>query len=117
MAIIYASRRALRALLSMRQSEASRWRGTLREQDGREPFAAIDCRFIGRAPGLEELNELLAPAVVVPFTVALDDLDEVIDRLLAAAMTGEREREIEPCLVIERIGGDFLLQIGNRADG
>ena len=45
--------------------------------------------------------------VVVPFAVALDDLDQVIDRLLAAALAGERDREIEPGLMIERIGRDL----------
>src|ERR1700716_2150908 len=88
-----------------------------RKQDRRQPLAPRDRRFVGRTPGLEQLHELLAGAIVVPLAVAADDLDQVVERLGALAFGIEREREVEPRLVIERIGGNLLLQLGDRAEG
>src|SRR5271165_4199452 len=76
-----------------------------REQDRGQPLAAADGRLVGRTPSLEKLHELLARAVVVPFAVALDDLDEIVDRLCAASLAVQGDREIEARLMIERIGG------------
>src|SRR5215510_1032925 len=78
----------------------------LREQHRRQPFAPVDGCLVGRTPGLEELDQLLARAVVVPLAVALDDLDEVVDRLLAAALAVQRDGEVEPGLMVARIGRD-----------
>src|SRR4029079_5603951 len=46
----------------------------------------------------------------------LDNGDEMIERIAAPSLGVERDREIEARLVVERIGGDFLLQVGERAD-
>src|SRR5713226_9289318 len=89
---------------------------TSREQNRRQPLAPRDRRLVGRTPGLEELDRLLARAVVVPFAVALDDLEEVVDRRLALSLAVQRHREVEARLVIERVGGDLLLELGDRPD-
>src|SRR5271170_5910328 len=88
----------------------------LREQDRRQPPAALDRGLVGRTPGLEKLHELLSRAVVVPFTVALDDADQLLQRVEPLALAVERQRKIEPRLMVERIGGDFLLQLGYRPE-
>src|ERR1019366_9931047 len=64
---------------------------------------------------IEELNELLAGAVIVPFAVAPDDADQLFERIEPLALAVEREREIEPRLMVERIGGYLLFQFGDRA--
>src|SRR5262249_12859546 len=91
-------------------------RALLRGHDRRQPLPAVHGGLVGRAPGLEELSELLAGAVVVPFAVALDDFDEVVDRLLAAALAVQGDREIEACLMVEQVGCDLFFQVGDRAD-
>src|SRR5580704_18398714 len=53
----------------------------LRKQDRGQPLAPVDGGFVGRTPCIEELNELLAGAVVVPFAIALDDGDQVLERV------------------------------------
>src|SRR5215475_4776571 len=70
------SRRGRKPAVSKMQPRKRR----LREQHRRQPFAPVDGCLVGRTPGLEELDQLLARAVVVPLAVALDDLDEVVDR-------------------------------------
>jgi len=60
-------------------------RNALREQDRRQPLAPVNGGLIGRAPRLEELHQLLARAVVVPFAIAFDDGDQMIQRLFALA--------------------------------
>src|SRR5882762_9635539 len=89
----------------------------LREQNRRQPLSSLDGRLIGAAPSLEELQQLLARAIVVPFAVALDDLEQLLGRLAALALRVERGRQIESRLMIERVCGDFLFQFGDRADG
>src|SRR5262249_23665395 len=89
---------AARLILALRRPprhEAAE--ATSRKQDRRQPLAAVDGRLVGGAPGLEELHQLLARAVVVPFAIALDDLEQIVDRLLAPSLTVQAEREIEPC--------------------
>src|SRR5215470_1851381 len=88
----------------------------LRKQNRRQLAAALDGRLVGRPPRLEELHELLARAVVVPFAVAPHDLDEMVDRLLAAVLAVERHRKVEPRLVVERIGRDLGLELADRTD-
>src|SRR5512133_2050758 len=88
----------------------------LRKQKRRQLLAAFDRRGIGEAPGLEELDELLARAVIVPFTVALDDLEELLRRLLALALGVERDGKIEARLMIERIGEHLLFQLRERPE-
>src|SRR5262249_56110636 len=89
---------ALRRAPRMRRSSL-----TSGEQDRRQPLAPVDGGLVGGAPGLEELNQLLARAVVVPFAIALDDLEQIIDRLLAPPLAVQAEREIEPRLMVDRI--------------
>src|SRR5258706_450169 len=57
----------------------------LREQDRRQPLASIHGGLIGRPPGVEELHELLSRGIVVPFAVALDDLEQLIGGFSALA--------------------------------
>src|SRR4051812_64321 len=66
-----------------------------RKQNRRQFLAALDRRRIGKAPGFEELDELLARAVVVPFAVAPDDLEQMLRGVLALAFGIQRDREIE----------------------
>ena len=42
--------------------------------------------------------------------------DQVVDRFLPASLAVEGDREIEAGLMIERIGGHVLFQLGDRAD-
>src|SRR6185437_11418216 len=86
----------------------------LGEQDRRQPLAPLDGGFIGRAPGLEQLHQLLARAVLVPFAVAFDDFEQLLRRLAALAAGVERRRQIESRLMIERVCGDFLFQLRHR---
>src|SRR5262245_3047874 len=87
-----------------------------REQDRRQPLAAFDGGLIGSAPGFEQLYELLARAVVVPFAVALDDLEQLRRRLAALAHRVQRGRKVEAGLMIERVCGDFLFELADRTD-
>src|SRR6266852_5118337 len=104
------------AAYSLHKVGAHLSRNALREQDRRQPLARLDGGLIGRAPRLEELHQLLARAVVVPFAVALDDFEQLAGGLAALAAGIERGRQIESGLMIERVCGDFLFQLGHRAD-
>src|ERR1700730_13742132 len=101
---------------SLHKAGADLSRNALREQDRRQPFAPLNGGLIGRAPRLEELHQLLARAVVVPFAVALDDFEQLTSGLAALAAGVERGCKIESGLMIERVCGDFLFQLGHRAD-
>mgnify|MGYP003338238324 CR=1 FL=1 len=65
------------------------------EHQRRQLAPAADGHRVHRAPGLEQLQQLLAGAVVVPGPVAADDLDQLIDRLLLLALGVEAQREVE----------------------
>src|SRR5262245_28824877 len=69
------------------------------EQRGEAP-PRRDGQRIGRTHGLEELDELLAPGLLVPLAVEPHQLEQLVDRLLAAAAGEERAGELEPRLVI-----------------
>src|SRR5450830_1483724 len=88
----------------------------LRKQNRRQPLAAIQGGLVGRTPGLEELHQLLARAVLVPFAVALDDLDQVIDRLGALALGVEGYGKVEFRLMIEWIGENLFFQLRIRPE-
>src|SRR3954468_456117 len=90
------------------------WR--LRKQNRRQPLAAVDSGLIVRAPRFEELHQLLARAIIVPFAIALDNFEQLLGRLAAAAVGVERGCKVGTRLVIEWVGGDFLFQLGERAD-
>src|SRR5579883_2152348 len=70
--------------------------------------------LVGRTPGLEELNQLLAGSVVIPFTVAAHDLDQLVERLLPAVISVQSNGEVESRLMIERVGGNLLFQFRDR---
>src|ERR1043166_4884498 len=86
------------------------------EQDRRQPPAALDGGLVGRPPGVEQLDQLLARAVVVPFAVAAHDFQQLVERFLALSFAVERQRQIEACLMIERIARDFVLERADWAD-
>src|SRR5215208_8091840 len=54
-----------------------------REENRRQPLASLDGRLVGAAPRLEELQQLLARAVIVPLAIALDDFEQLVGRLSA----------------------------------
>src|ERR1700735_240994 len=85
-------------------------RARSREQDRRQPAAARYGVFVGGAPGLEKLQQLLAGAVIGPATGAAPDFHQMVDRLLPALIGIQRARKIEPGLMIQRIRSDLLLQ-------
>src|SRR5262245_44913849 len=66
-----------------------------REQNRRQSLASLDGGLIRPAPRLEQLHQLLARAVVVPFAVALDDLEQLRGRLATLARRVQRGREIK----------------------
>src|ERR1700759_3705957 len=86
------------------------------EQDRRQPLAPLDGGLIRPAPRLEKLHQLLARTVVVPLAIALDDSEQLLGRFAPIARRVQRRRKIEARLVIERVRGDFLLQLADRAD-
>src|ERR1700704_1090063 len=53
----------------------------LRKKDRRQPLSPLNGGLIGRAPGLEELHQLLSRAVLIPFAVAFDDFEQLLGRL------------------------------------
>src|SRR5882724_1007300 len=75
----------------------------LRKQNDRQPLSSIHGRFIGAAPRLEELHQLLARGILVPFAVALDDFEQMVGRLGTIALRVQRGRQIESRLMIERV--------------
>src|SRR5262249_57458732 len=84
------------------------------KQDRRQPLAPVDGGLVGGAPGLEQLKELLTRAVVVPFAITLDDIEQIVDRLLAPTLGVQAKREIEPRLMVEGIGRDLLFEVADR---
>src|SRR3954453_16225644 len=83
----------------------------LGKQDRRQFAPSGDGRLVGRPPRLEELYKLLARAVLVPFAITLDDVEEMIRGFLALAVRVQRDGKIEARLMIERIGGNFLFKL------
>ena len=79
------------------------------EPDRRQLAAGGDGGLVHQAPGLEKLQQLLARRGVVPGAVAPDDREQFVGRLVALAFGVERDRQIEACLMIVRIGGEFAL--------
>src|SRR5579883_2689442 len=85
------------------------------EENRGEAPARRDGQRIGRSHRLEELDELLAPGLLVPLAVALHQLEQLVHRLLALARGEERRGEIEPRLMIPGIALQALAQLGERA--
>src|SRR5438270_610878 len=73
-----------------RHEQSRRFALSSGEQDRRQSLSSLDGRFISAAPRLEELHQLLARAVVVPFAVAPDDLEQPRGRLGALACRVQR---------------------------
>src|SRR4051794_18903786 len=57
-----------------------------------------------KAPGLEELQQLLARRLVVPGAVAPDRLQQRVHRLVALAGRVERDGEVDPCRMVVWVG-------------
>src|SRR4029077_11039659 len=85
----------------------------LGEKYRRQPLASIDGGLVGTAPRFEELHQLLARAVIVPFAIALDDFKQLIGRLGAVALGVERGGEVESRLMVQRVRSELLLQLGH----
>src|SRR6195952_2996095 len=102
----------MRAWLS--HNRPALWR--LRKQNRRQPLAPVDSGLVVRAPRFKELHQLLAGPVIIPLAVALDDFQELLGGLAAVSGGVERGCEIGTRLMVERIRGDFLFQLGDRAD-
>ena len=60
------------------------------------------------------MHQLFARAVIVPFAVAPDDLDQLLHGFLAFARGIERDREIDARLVIGRVRRDLLFEFIDR---
>src|SRR6266851_4453417 len=63
----------------------------LREQERRQATARRQGQRLGRPHRLEELDELLARRLLVPLAVALDEVEQLVDRRLALADGAARE--------------------------
>src|SRR5256885_7023815 len=88
----------------------------LREQNRRQPLSSLDGRFVRAAPRLEELHQLLARAVIVPLAVAPDNLQQLVGRLRALPQRVERGCQVKSRLMVKRVCGDLLFEVGHRAD-
>ena len=85
------------------------------EQRG-EALAAGDRRRILRSPGVEELHKLLARRLLVPGTVAADDLQELIGRAGPVSLPVQDDGKVEAGLMVVRTGLDAPAEIGGRAE-
>ncbi len=85
-----------------------------KKQRGEFSPGTYRCR-IDRAPGVENLQQLLARAVVVPSPVAFDDFNELGGRRLAPVLGIEGDGEIESRLMVAGIGRDLSHQLGSVA--
>src|SRR3954453_18976377 len=66
-----------------------------RKQNRRQPLASVHGGFVHAAPRLEELHQLPAGAVLVPFAIAPDDFQQLVGRFGAVAFRIECGRQIE----------------------
>ena len=57
-----------------------------------------------RAPGIEQLQQLLARGVVVPGALLADDREKLVQRTVAIAFGVQRKREVEARLGVVGIG-------------
>src|SRR5918993_3695653 len=81
------------------------------KQDRGELPPSREGHLVHGTPGLEELNELLACAVIVPIAVAANDFKEVIGGFFAPVAGVEGDRQIEARLMVEGIGLDRALEL------
>src|SRR5918994_5976558 len=87
------------------------------KQDRGELPPSCDRVLVRRTPGLEELNELLARAVLVPTAVAAYNFKKLVHGFLALAAGVETERQIESGLMIDRIRLEAALEFRQVAEG
>src|SRR6185312_8758314 len=85
------------------------------KKDRGEPPPRRHGERIGRAHRLEEFDELLARCLLVPFAVALDEIEEPVDRLLALARREERRCQLQPRVIVSGIALEALTQLAERA--
>src|SRR6516165_12536854 len=67
---------------------------------GGEPPSAAQRQRIGRPHRLEEFDELLTRSLLVPFSIALEQGQELVDRILPLPAAEEGRGELDPRLVI-----------------
>src|SRR5260221_5049643 len=87
----------------------------LREEDRRQSPPRRQRQRIGRSHRLEELDELLARRLLVPFARPLDDVEELVDRRLAFAGGEQRSGEIETGLMVVGVRRQPRAQLADRA--
>src|ERR687894_1252162 len=87
------------------------------KQDRGKLAPSREGHFVHGTPGLEELNELLACAVLVPIAVLADDFKEVVDGFFAPSPGVERDGQIEARLMVEGIGLHPALEVRRIAQG
>src|SRR4051812_39451295 len=90
------------------------WLSGLREHQRRQPPPRAQGQRIGRPHRLEELDELLARRLLVPFAVALEQGQQFVDRLLALAGAEQSGRHLEARLVVVRVLLDAGAQLAGR---
>ena len=92
----------------------SRCDARLREQHRRQLAACGSGHRIGRPPGLEEFEQLLARSVVVPAAIAAHDGEDLFDSLLALTLGGKDLGKLQPGIEKGFLGGfaTLLWRIG-----
>jgi len=93
---------------------AHRRSSRLGEEDRGETAARRQGQRVRRPHRLEELDELLARRLLVPLAIALDDVEQLVDRLLALTDGEEGGGEVEARLVILGVGGEAGAQLVER---
>ena len=85
--------------LLLRPRGGRRHRVRSAEQDGGQLAPAGLGGVVHRAPGFEELHELLTGRFVIPFTFPADDFHQVVGRAFPVACGVQRHGEVEAGLV------------------
>src|SRR5262249_7486488 len=60
------------------------------KEDGRQPPPALEGQWILRSPGVEQLHQLLTCSLFVPFAIATNHFQQLIERFGLLALGGER---------------------------
>src|SRR5919108_1984257 len=87
-----------------------------RKQDRRELAPAGKRGFIGHAPGIEKLEQLLTRGVVTPAAVGFDDRKQMVRRLGTPSLGIADGGKIEPRLVVLRVACQARLEFGGIAE-
>src|SRR5512133_3563209 len=67
---------------------------------GGQPSSTAQGQRIGRSHDFEELDELFARRLLVPFAIAFEQRQQLVDGGLSLAASEQRRRELEAGLVI-----------------